>query len=81
MSTLRRFCRGLFGRAMLGAAMLHLGLATAWAQENMAPDLGPQKSYVNQYFLVGFCIALGLLVLCRPKSRSTTVEQETSLTS
>jgi hypothetical protein len=34
------------------------------------------KSYVYQYMLVGLCVALGLVLLCRPRKRGEEVQRE-----
>lgn len=71
---------GAFSRWRAGARRLAVGLAlalaacdlgTAWAAK--AAPAAPQpevKSYLLPYGLVGLCIALGVMAICRPNSRS-----------
>lgn len=60
-------------------AALWAWLPSACALAAPPPTLGgvgeTDKSYVLQYFLVGLCIALGMLLLCRPKARKQEVER------
>lgn len=60
----------------LAAVFVLLPAATAWGQP--PPPIGgaaQQKSYVYQYMLVGLCLAMGLVLLCRPRKRSEDVER------
>jgi predicted Co/Zn/Cd cation transporter (cation efflux family) len=44
-----------------------LQCATAWAQQEAADEGG--KSYVLAYVLVGFVVALAMMVVCRGTNR------------
>lgn len=67
----------VFRIAYLWLLAIGLPAASAWCQE-VPPPIGgssQQKSYVYQYMLVGLCVALGMVLLCRPKKRSQEVEK------
>jgi hypothetical protein len=51
------------------------------AQEDAASAaaFGPEKSFVYQYFLVGLCIALGVLLLVQPRKREESIESRADL--
>ncbi len=60
----------------LWTAFVLLPAATAWGQP--PPPIGgaaQEKSYVYQYMLVGLCIAMGLVLLCRPRKRTEEVDK------
>lgn len=60
----------------LGIVFVLVPVATAWGQA--PPPIGgasQEKSYVYQYMLVILCIALGLVLLCRPRKRAEEVEK------
>jgi hypothetical protein len=46
-------------------------VATLWAAKApVAPEpVSTGKSYLMSYVLVGLCLALGLMAVCRPSSR------------
>ncbi|MBX3411326.1 MAG: hypothetical protein KF708_01310 [Pirellulales bacterium] len=48
---------------------------TAWAKkEPKGPPVPEEKSYVTQYSLVLMCIALGMVLICKPSGRAERVK-------
>jgi hypothetical protein len=66
---------------LVWAAVVLVPTAAAWGAPP-PPTLGGEsqaKSYVYQYMLVGLCIALGMVLLCRPRKRAEDVERTKDL--
>jgi hypothetical protein len=79
MSTIARLRNGraVVRTACLWALAVALPAAHAWGAPppTIGGDATTAKSYVYQYMLVGLCVALGMVLICRPSKRTEEVDR------